>query len=58
MLKKVPGWRLAIIEAIPAVSVAVGAVQVMTVPAVPSSTDWTILVGQPDTTGPVVSTRV
>ena len=46
------------IEAMPAVSVAVGAVQVMTVPAVPSSTDWTILVGQPDTTGPVVSTGI
>ena len=47
---------LEMIEAIPATSVAVGAVHVMTDPGTPSSTDCTMLVGQLETTGGVVST--
>lgn len=37
--KNDPGWRLDTIEAIPAASLAVGVVQLMTVPGTPSSTD-------------------
>ena len=55
-LKNVPGEMSATMDAIPAKSVAVGAVQEMTVPGTPSSTDWAMFAGQSVTVGSVVST--